>query len=73
MIFVMELDGYISTSEYARYKGCSQQTVYNMVRKGLLASRTYKRKSMLGLLVAKPLGYDDWVKQLKTEQYGQQE
>lgn len=61
----MELDDFISTSEYARFKGCSQQTVYNMVHKGLLASRTYKRKSMLGVLVAKPLGYDDWANKLK--------
>ena len=52
---------YISVSDYARFKGCSRQKVYNMIRDGLVSSVQFNRGKMAGRLVEKPAGYDEWI------------
>ena len=48
----MENSGeWISVSEYAERIGKSKQTVYNLVRAGLVLSKTFKRGKMSGILV----------------------
>lgn len=42
---------WISVSEYAKRIGKSKQTVYNMVKANKLESKTFRRGSMIGLLV----------------------
>jgi excisionase family DNA binding protein len=42
---------WISVSEYAKRLGKSKQTVYNMVKANKLESKSFKRGSMIGLLI----------------------
>ena len=45
---------WISVSELAKRIGKTPQTAYNQVKAGLWESRTFKRGSMVGILVAYP-------------------
>lgn len=45
---------WISVSELAKRIGKTNQTAYNQVKAGLWESRTFKRGSMVGILVAYP-------------------
>lgn len=49
----MSDNGYdwVSVSEYAKRIGKSKQTVYNMVKEQRLESKTFRRGSMIGLLI----------------------
>ena len=42
---------WVSVSEYAKRIGKSKQTVYNMVKGKRLESKTFRRGSMIGLLI----------------------
>lgn len=42
---------WVSVSEYAKRIGKSKQTVYNMVKEQRLESKTFRRGSMIGLLI----------------------
>lgn len=42
---------WVSVSEYAKILGKSKQTVYNMVKANKLESKSFKRGSMIGLLI----------------------
>ena len=42
---------WVSVSEYAKRLGKSKQTVYNMVKANKLESKSFKRGSMIGLLI----------------------
>lgn len=42
---------WVSVSEYAKRLGKSKQTVYNMVKVNKLESKSFKRGSMIGLLI----------------------
>ena len=42
---------WISVSEYAKMLGKSKETVYNMVKANKLESKSFKRSSMIGLLI----------------------
>lgn len=55
-----ELKEYISVSDYANFVGKTSQQVYNMIHDGLVPNVQFQRGSMVGRLVAKPLGYDEW-------------
>lgn len=42
---------WISVSEYAGRIGKTTQTVYNMIQRGELVSKSFKRQTMNGILV----------------------
>lgn len=42
---------WVSVSEYAKRIGKSKQTVYNMVKERKLESKTFRRGTMIGLLI----------------------
>lgn len=68
-IMTAELKEYISASEYAKFIGKTTQTVYNMINEGKIASNVFTRGGMIGHLIEKPDGFDEWKdKQLKTEE-----
>ena len=45
---------WISVSEYAERIGKTTQTVYNMIQRGELESKSFKRQTMNGILVKAP-------------------
>lgn len=42
---------WVSVSEYAKRIGKSKQTVYNMIKANRLETKSFKRGSMIGLLI----------------------
>lgn len=44
----------ISVSEMAKRLGCTNQTIYNRIKKGLYKSKVFMRGSMRGILVCVP-------------------
>lgn len=57
---VKELKDYISVQNYADFIGKSAQLVYLMIREGTIESVEFQRGKMVGRLVRKPEGYDEW-------------
>lgn len=54
-------ENYISVSDYAKFIGKTTQTVYNMIKDGVINVIHFNRGSMVGILIEKPAGFDDWL------------
>ena len=55
-----QLKEYISVSDYANFINKTPQHVYGLIRDGVVSSVTFRRGKMVGRLVEKPSGFDEW-------------
>ena len=56
----MGTKGFISPTEYAKFIGKSDQTVYNMIKAGMLSVEQVVRGNSVGYIIEKPTGFDAW-------------